>query len=147
MSGFRGSALLAIDLTKAEGDISDSDVIVWEYDKDTPYTPSPLLIDNMLYFQRVNNNSLTCLDARDGKIYYSKQRLEGTGNLYTSLAGVQDRFYILGRKGLTYVIKHGPKFEVLAKNKLDDLFHASPVIIGNIMYLRGFKHLYCISEN
>ena len=147
MSGFRGSAMLAIDLLKAKGDITNSGAIVWEYDKDTPYTPSPLLLDNYLYFLSVNNGILSCLDARDGKVYYTKERLEGMGNLFTSLVGLKDRIYILGGSGLTHVIKTGPKFEILAKNKLDDHFHASPAIIGNNLYLRGFKYLYCISSD
>jgi hypothetical protein len=45
-----------------------------------------------------------------------------------------------------YVIKHGPVFEVLAKNKLDDNFNASPAIVGSTLYLRGYKNLYCIEE-
>jgi hypothetical protein len=45
-----------------------------------------------------------------------------------------------------YVIKHGPVFEVLAKNKLDDNFSASPAIVGSALYLRGYKNLYCVEK-
>ncbi len=40
MSGFRGNALQAIDLSKAKGNISGTDAILWEYNQNTPYTPS-----------------------------------------------------------------------------------------------------------
>jgi outer membrane protein assembly factor BamB len=146
MSGFRGFALRAIDLSKAKGDITDKDAIIWKYDQDTPYTPSPMLANGKLYFLKANNGSLSCLDAKDGKVNYAIVKLEGIGDIYSSPTGVSDRFYIVGEKGLTYVIKQGPQFEVIAKNTLDDGFHASPVIIGNDMYLRGFKNLYCISQ-
>ncbi len=146
MSGFRGFALKAIDLSKAKGDITNTEAIIWKYDQDTPYTPSPMLANGKLYFLKANNGSLSCLDAKDGKVNYAIQKLEGTGNIYSSPTGVADRFYIVGEKGLTYVLKQGPQFEVIAKNKLEDGFHASPVIIGNDMYLRGFKYLYCISQ-
>jgi outer membrane protein assembly factor BamB len=146
MSGFRGFALKAIDLARAKGDITGTDAIIWKYDQDTPYTPSPMLANGKLYFLKANNGSLTCLDAKDGKVNYAIQKLEDIGSIYSSPTGVDDRFYIVGEKGLTYVIKQGPQFEVIAKNTLDDGFHASPVIIGNDMYLRGFKNLYCISE-
>ena len=33
ISGFRGNALLVIDLSKASGDVTDSDAIVWTYDQ------------------------------------------------------------------------------------------------------------------
>jgi len=146
MSGFRGSALLAVDLSKAKGELTDSIAIVWRYNINTPYTPSPVLMDDHLYFLKVNNGYLTCLDARDGKEYYSSQKLEGIQNIFTSLVGVKDRIYVSGANGKTAVVKHSTDFEVISVNKLEDNFHASPVIIGDELYLRGFKYLYCISE-
>ena len=146
MSGFRGSVMLAVDLSRAKGDITGSEAIVWQYDKDTPYTPSPLLVNDKLYFLRVNNGALSCLDAGNGQVYYSTERLENMGNVFTSPVGAQNRIYIVGGSGTGYTIKQGPKFEVLSKNELEDNFHASPVIVDDSMYLRGFKYLYCISE-
>jgi len=43
------------------------------------------------------------------------------------------------------VIKAGPVFEVLAKNMLDDGFDASPALVDNEMFLRGYKYLYAIA--
>lgn len=146
MSGFRGSSLLAIDLSKAEGDITNSDAIAWKYDQNTPYTPSPVLLDDKLYFQKVNNGYLSCLDAKDGKELYSAEKLEGIQNIFASLVGIKDRIYVTGANGTFSVVKHGAEFEVMSQNKLEDGFHASPVIIGDNLYLRGFKYLYCISE-
>jgi outer membrane protein assembly factor BamB len=143
-SGFRGNALLAIDLLKAKGNIDNSDAIVWTYDKYTPYTPSPLLMGDLIYFLRENDGRLSCLNAKDGYENYTIERLEGLGDLFTSPVGINDRIYFLGRKGLTYVVKHGVEFEVLAKNQLDDIFMSSPVIIGDTIYLRGSKYLYSI---
>ncbi len=145
-SGYSGNALLAIDLKKATGNISDSDAIVWEHNQDTPYTPSPFLSNNKIYLLRENTGALSCLDARDGRVYYHRERLEGTGNVFASPTGVQDRLYIIGSSGMTYVVKQGSEFEILAKNSLDDGFHASPVIVGNDLFLRGFRYLYSISE-
>ena len=146
MSGFRGNALLAIRLADAKGNITDTDAIVWRHSKDTSYAPSGLLFDDKLYFLRSNNGILSCFDAKSGKEYYSGQRLEGTGNVFASPVGAKDRVYVVSQKGTMYVIKHGPVFEVLAKNKLDDNFSASPAIVGNTLYLRGYKNLYCIEE-
>lgn len=145
MSGYRGTALQVIDLARASGDITGSDVILWEYNMDTPYTPSPLLMDGNLYFLRGNNGFLTCLDANDGKVNYAKQKVEGITTIYSSPTGVNGRIYIAATD-IVNVIKAGPTYELLFSNKLDDTFHASPVVIGNDLYLRGFKSLYCISE-
>ena len=44
LSGHRGTALRAIRFDGAKGDISGSSAILWSYNKDTPYAPSPLLL-------------------------------------------------------------------------------------------------------
>jgi len=44
------------------------------------------------------------------------------------------------------VIKHGPVYEVPAKNTLDDGFDASPVLVDSEIYLRGFRYLYAIGK-
>jgi outer membrane protein assembly factor BamB len=145
MSGYRGNALFAIDLAKAKGDITNSDVILWSYLQDTPYTPSPVLMDGKLYFLKANNGTMSCLDAKDGKVYYTNQKLPEIVNIYSSPTGAGDHIYVAA-EGIVNVIKSGPAFEVLRTNKLDDTFHASPIIIGKDLFLRGFKYLYCISE-
>ncbi len=146
MSGHRGFALIAIKLSEAKGDITGGDAILWTRDKDTPYTPSPLLIDEKLYILRSNRGMLTCLNAKDGSEYYVAQRLEGINDLYTSPVAVNDRIYILGNNGTMVVVKGGTQFEIIATNTLDDRFNASPVVIGDTLYLRGYNYLYCISQ-
>lgn len=144
-SGFRGNALMAIDLAKAKGDISGSDVILWTYNQDTPYTPDALLMDGRFYFLRANNGELSCLNAKTGEVYYSKERLEGISTIFSSPTGVPGHIYIAAEK-ICLVLKAGDKFEIIASNELDDNFHASPVIVGNKLILRGFHNLYCFEE-
>ena len=145
MSGFRGAAMQAIDLNKAKGDITETDAIVWKYDIETPYTPNPVLMDGKLYFLRVNNGYMSCLDAKTGEVHYMKQKLEGISTIFSSPTAVSDRIYIAA-KDICLVIKAGEKFEIIASNPLEDNFHASPVIVGNQLILRGFKSLYCFEE-
>jgi len=147
MSGYRGNALLVIDLDKASGDITGTDAIVWSYDEsNTPYTPSPVLMDGKLYFLKANNGYLSCLDAKDGTVYYESEKLEGIRNIFTSPLGVKDRLYVVGTNGVTSVVKAGEEFEVLTENTLEDEFFASPIVLGNDLYIRGVKAMYCISE-
>ena len=146
ISGHRGSALRAIRLASAKGNISGSPAILWSYNQDTPYVPSPLLHGGLLYFLRSNEGILTCVDVATGQPHYSRQRLEGINSIYASPVGVRDRVYLLSRDGVMMVIRHGPEFGVLATNTLDDKFDASPVIIGDEIYLRGHQYLYCIAR-
>lgn len=144
MSGFRGTALKAVDLAKAKGDITGTPAILWEYNQDTPYTPSPILMDGKLYFLKTNNGFMTCLDAKTGKVFYSNQKLEGISTLFSSPTGCGTKIYIAATN-VVDVIQAGSDFKLLASNKLDDTFEASPVIVGNELILRGAKYLYCIS--
>jgi outer membrane protein assembly factor BamB len=144
MSGFRGSAMQAIDIAKASGNIAGTNAILWTYNQNTPYTPQPVLMDGKLYFMRVNNGFLTCLDAKTGQPFYENERLEDISTLYSSPTGVNDRLYVAA-ENVVMVIKAGETFEILASNPVEDNFHASPVIVGNDLILRGFKSLYCFS--
>ncbi|MBN2773538.1 MAG: PQQ-binding-like beta-propeller repeat protein [Prolixibacteraceae bacterium] len=145
MSGYRGTALKAIDLAKAKGDITGTDVVLWNYDKDTPYTPDGILMDGKLYFLRNNNGMLTCLDAKTGEVIYSNQRTEGINTLYSSPTGIGDKIYIAAENKVL-VIQASKDFKILATNNLDDDFRASPIAVGKDLIIRGFQNLYCFSE-
>ena len=146
MSGFRGNSAKAIKLADAKGDITGTPAIVWSMDRDTPYVPSPLLYDGILYFLKTNNGLLTALDAKSGTPHYQAARIDAIPNVFASPVGAGGRVYIPGREGSTVVLKHGPKLEVLAVNELNDGFDASPALVDGEIYLRGFKFLYCIAE-
>jgi outer membrane protein assembly factor BamB len=147
MSGFRGNSLKAIRYADAKGDITGTPAIVWTLDRDTPYVPSPLLYDGILYFLKSNNNLLTAVDAKTGTPHYQAQRIEGIpGQVFASPVGAAGRIYVLGQEGTAVVMKHGKALEIVATNKLDDKFDASPALADKELYLRGYKKLYCIAE-
>jgi len=145
-SGFRGSALQAVHLAAATGDITASDAVVWEHNRDTPYVPSPLLYKDTLYFLKQNDGILSAFNTKTGEAYYGPERLQGISGVYASIVGAADRVYIAGRNGTVNVIQYGPSFKILAENILDESFNASPAIAGSELYLRGAKYLYCIAE-
>jgi outer membrane protein assembly factor BamB len=148
MSGYGDSALYAIQLAAAKGDITAApQAIVWKYDRDTPWVPSPLLYGDELYFLKSNTGILSVFNAKTGEKLYGPQRLEGVPNVYASPVGAAGRIYIAGREGGVAVIARGPEFKLLALNQLDDGFDASPVVVGNELYLRGRKNLYRISKD
>jgi outer membrane protein assembly factor BamB len=145
MSGYEGYSLLALPLD-AMGDISDSDSIIWSIDKGTPYVPSPVLYDGLLYFTQSNQGILTAVGSEDGDTVIQRSRLPGISNIYSSPVGADGRVYFTGRDGTTLVIKHSGELEVLATNKLDDEFNTSPAMVGTQLLLRGRKSLYCIED-
>lgn len=145
MSGFRDPALLAIRYRDAQGDVSESAAVAWKTNDGTSYVPSALLYGDSLYYLQKNTGILSCVHPETGMPHYEQQRLEGVTGVYASPVGANDRVYIVGRNGSTVVLKHGKSFEVLATNKLDDEFSASPAIAGHELFLRGHKRVYCIA--
>jgi outer membrane protein assembly factor BamB len=145
-SGFRGNSLKAVKLDGAKGDITNTPAVAWTMDRDTPYVPSPLLYDGILYFLKTNNGLLTAVDAKTGKAHYQAQRIEGVPNVFASPVAAAGKIFVVGREGATAVIKPGPTLEVIATNMLDDHFDASPALVGGEMFLRGVKSLYCVAE-
>jgi len=145
-SSYEKRAMLAIRLEGAKGDITGTDHVIWTRDRNTPYVPSPLLYEGKLYFFSHYQAVLFCLDARTGEAHYGPARLPEVTDFYASPLGAAGRVYLTSREGVTLVLKHGPALEILATNRLDDRFSASPVAVGADLLLRGERHLYCISE-
>ena len=143
-SGYRGNNLKAVRLDDATGDISGTPAIAWTLDRDTPYVPSPLLYGDTLYLIKRNSGLLSAYDAKTGTAHYKLQRLAGISNVFASPVGAGGRIYIVGRDGTTLVIRQGATFDLLATNVLDDRFDASPAVVGNQIYLRGYRYLYAI---
>ncbi|MHC4546418.1 MAG: outer membrane protein assembly factor BamB family protein [Planctomycetota bacterium] len=146
VGGRRGPSLQAIEVGRT-GDLSGTDAVKWYVGKATPYVPSPLLYGNKLYFCYVNQGVISCCNAKTGKAYFFKQRLEEIDEIYASPAGASGRVYFVGRNGVTYVLRPSEKFVVLAVNKLDDRFDCSPAFVGNEMYLKGKRNLYCVTSS
>ncbi len=146
ISGFRGAALQTVRLDEANGELKESPALVWKYNKNTPYVPSPLLYNGRLYYLRGNDERLSSVDAKTGRIFYEAEKLDGMKGVYASPIGVNGFVYVMGRNGMCYVLKDGGQFIVVSKNQLDDHFDASPAVVGNQLFLRGLNSLYCISE-
>ncbi|MFC2104447.1 PQQ-binding-like beta-propeller repeat protein [Bacteroidota bacterium] len=136
----------AVNLKGAKGNLENSAALIWTMENNSSYVPSPLLKDGKLYYLKGSRASISCVEAKTGEIYYEAQRVEGLKGEYASPVWANGNIYIIDRQGTCAVIKEGKKFEVIVKNKLDDNFDASPAVVGNELFLRGFKSLYCISE-
>ena len=80
-----------------------------------------------------------CVEATTGTEVY-QERIGG--EFCASLLYGDGRIYAFDRDGKTTVLKAGRKFEVLATNRLDDGFMASPAVSGKALILRTKTHLY-----
>jgi len=146
-NSYETRAMLAIRLDAARGDITGTDAIAWTRDRDTPYVPSPILYEDTLCFLKHYQGILTCMNAGSGKSLFGPVRLPSIRDVYASPVGAAGRIYITDLAGTTVVLKRGSSLEVLAVNRLEDSFAASPAIVGNEIILRGERYLYAIAED
>jgi outer membrane protein assembly factor BamB len=144
MSGYQGSLAIAVPLD-SRGELS-VDKFIWRATKGTPYVPSPLLVGDRLYFTQANTPVLTTLDIKTGRAVVDRERLPEVNSFYASPIAAAGRIYLVGRDGTTLVLRQGDKLDVLAVNRLEDAFDASPVAVDRQVFLRGEKYLYCIER-
>jgi outer membrane protein assembly factor BamB len=146
-SSYEKKAFLAIRLDGSTGDITGSDRVAWTRSRGTPYVPSPLLYGDALYFLSHYQGVLSRVDTVTGVDKPGTVRLGNVGNIYASPVAGGGRVYVTDLEGNTIVVSHADQPEVLAFNSLDDEFAASAAIVGKELFLRGKKHLYCITAD
>ena len=145
MSGYKDPNLLAIRLG-GEGDITDSDWVLWSNQKANAYTSSPVLDDNRLYVL-TDNGFISCYNATTGAPYYKQQRLPKPYKFKASLVGANGKLYLSSEEGDVIVLKMGEQYEVMATNTLEgQTFVASPAIANDELFLRSETALFCIRE-
>ena len=135
--------LLAIKLG-GSGDVTGTN-LAWSYEKGTAYIPSSILYGDNLYLM-TDRGIVTCLDAKTGKVIYEGGRVPVPATFTASAVAFDGKILLTSEDGDTYVIKAGPKHEVLATNSVGEPVYASPAISDGMIFIRGEKILYCISN-
>lgn len=132
------------DLTmkNPEGGVTAKNV-AWTYAKGAPYVPSPLLLGDYLYI--MNEAGLTtCLDALSGEVKYEGGRPPVPATFMSSMVAYGDRILQTSEDGDTYVLKAGPKHEIVRTNSVGEPVYASLALAGGTIYIRGDRHLFAI---
>jgi outer membrane protein assembly factor BamB len=145
-SSYEFQSMFAIRLEGASGDLTGTTAVTWKIDRHTPYVPSPLLYQGKLFFIRHLQAFLSCLEAKTGTPIFGPRRLPGFQMIYSSPVGAGGKVYVMSRNGVMLVIKSDGDYALVAANQLEDSFSASPAIIADELFLRGERHLYCVSE-
>ncbi len=126
--------------TDGRGDVTGTHV-AWTVTRGAPYTPSPLLVGDELYYVS-DTGVLSCVDAKTGQMLW-QQRLEG--NYSASPVFADGRVYILSEEGVTTVFAPGKTFQRLGINRLDGNALASMAIADRSLFIRTDTHLYRIA--
>jgi outer membrane protein assembly factor BamB len=128
-------------------DETASAAIAWSRDDAAPYNPTTLVYGDELYVL-ADRGLLACYDARTGKQHYRKERLPEGRAFTASPWAYNGLVFCANEYGETFVVRAGPKFELLHTNLLgeDDMVMASPAIAGGRVFLRTDRRLYCLEN-
>jgi PQQ enzyme repeat. len=151
-SGYRPMQPIYAIKPGASGDISLKDgketneFIAWSKSRGGPYMPTPLVYQELLYVCS-NNGVVTAYNARTGERVY-QQRLADKGGAFTASPVASDgKIYLSSEDGEIFVVKAGPKHELLAINPVGEVIMATPAISDGILFVRGINHVFAVAEN
>jgi hypothetical protein len=140
-AGFPEHWIMAIK-PDGSGNVTNTHVL-WSKKAEGGYVPSPVAFDGKLFL--VDDVGVaSCWDVKTGKQYW-KERLSGKKH-HASAVAADGRIYLTSDEGVTFVLKASDEFEILAKNPLGERVFASPAFSDGDIFIRGAKHLWCISE-
>lgn len=136
--------------TDAEGDITlgesetSNENIVWSIKRGGAYMQSPLIYGDYLYNLR-GNGSLSVFKATTGELMY-KQSLGSVGGFTASGVAANGMVYFSSERGDVFVVKAGPEFELISRNKMNDVLMASPAISDNVIFFRAAKSVIAVGN-
>jgi hypothetical protein len=64
---------------------------------------------------------------------------------YASPIAANGFVYLTDRNGTIVVIEDAPTLRVVATNEMGEGVDATPAAVGNELFIRGEKHLFCVS--
>ena len=132
------------DISLKEGQESNES-IAWSKKRGGVYIPTPLLYDDYLYMC-ANQGVLSCYNAKSGERIYQERIAEKGGAFTASPVAAAGRLYLTSEEGEIYVVKAGPKYELLATNPMNEVCMATPAISEGMLFVRTQHNLFGIGE-
>jgi outer membrane protein assembly factor BamB len=136
------NAVLAIKPV-GRGDLTDK-AIVWKYRRGTPYVPSPIVRNGVLWMVK-DGGIVTRLDTTSGQLL-SEERLPGSGNYYASPVAGDGKVYFASEAGVVSVVADKPEWQVISSHKFDGKIYGTPVLSGNRIFIRTEDSVYCYEK-
>ena len=116
---------------------------IWRLQRGGPLCVTPVVADDLVIVWS-DNGIVTCVDASDGTVHW-QQRLGG--NYYSSPVVAGDRVFNVSTEGEVVVIAAMTEYELLATNDIGEGSHATPAVVGDVMYVRTFRSLLSVGGN
>lgn len=141
MSGYGGAALAI--RAEGSGDITQTHRL-WHHPKNPQRIGSGVIHGDHLFMANAGPGTLQCFDLKSGKDLWEGKRV--TGSCWASMVLVGDTLLVTEQSGQTTLLAASKEYKVLGKNSLNEHTDASPAIANGRVYIRTYKHLWCIGE-
>ena len=129
--------------TTGDGEVTAEKLWTVEVSKDRHYG-SPVLANGLL-FDIDQKGNLAVIDATNGEIVHTRKLDLGGATSYQSPTLVGDCVLVANESGATMILKADKAATEVATVKLG-AYRASPVVVGNRMYIRTHKTMYCFGK-
>ena len=116
---------------------------VWSFDRG-PDVPTPVSDGRLVYIVG-DQGVVHALDLKTGAVVYGPVRLD-PGTYSASPVIAEGRIYVTNEEGITSVFATGSKFDVLAKNAVNEFTLSSVAVSNGQIFLRTEKALYAIGQ-
>ena len=131
------------DISLKEGSDKSSQ-IAWSTQKGAPYIATPVVYGDYLYISGYNG-IFACYNAKTGERLY-EQRLGKGGFFSSSPVAADGKIYAISEDGEAYVVKAGPKFELLATNQMGETCMATPALSQGMIIIRTLSKIMAIAS-
>ena len=126
------------------GDVTSTHV-AWSMPKGSPFVPSGVLYDGVLYLVNDMQSIVTAYDAKTGTVLYQGRLGEAKREGFSaSPIAVDGKIFFTNDDGETFVLQAGREFKLLHTNHHGDATFASPALVDGRWYVRTASTLRAI---
>ena len=112
----------------------------WRCEKSAPHIPSPIVVGDRMFLWS-DLGVIQCLKLATGEVIWTERV---AGEFFGSPVCAGGRLFSVDKTGTVVVVAAADKFELLARNPLEESTQATPAIAGGRMFIRTSEHLHCI---
>ncbi len=135
--------LSCVEVSLLDGTVANK--VAWKYTKTTPYIPSALVLDGIVYI--INDGGiLISFDAATGEIIKRSRLTDATGQYYSSPVSDGQRMVFANLEGKVSLVQSGREWKSLSTLDLEESIVASPSIQSGRLYIRTETQLYCFGK-
>lgn len=127
------------------GEATENVGVAWSSRRGGAYMPTPIVYGDYLYVCR-DNGVVACFEAKTGKKIYEERLGTGRSGFTASVIAGDGKIYFTSEDGDIYVVKAGPKFDLLATNPMGEVCMATPALSAGTLFYRTQGHLLALRE-